>query len=371
MSDQLRVLSVIGNLNVGGTESYLSRIAPAIREHGVDMEICALEPVGPLLRGLTEQGIVVHGTPYGERAARSNTMTLLRTVGAIRRIVRSGWFDVVHTYLFWSDVLGVAAARLAGARRIIEGRRALHAWGHSRGAFFHSLEQGANTLANELVANSNAALKDAEIHERFLPSVRTVIYNGIDVAEYEPTGPRAEGPLRLVTVGALSARKGQEYAIDALARLKGKGVDATLELVGSGPDEAMLRRKAAAEGIADLVDFAGEQADPRPHLARADVFVLPSRQEGFSNALLEAMACALPVVATDVGGNSEALVHGKGGCLVAAQDPAALATALGSMAADRQRLAAMGRFNRERVQELFSLNASVRALSDWYRHGPR
>jgi len=121
MSDQLRVLSVIGNLNVGGTESYLSRIAPAIREHGVDMEICALEPVGPLLRGLTEQGIVVHGTPYGERTARSNTMTLLRTVGAIRRIVRSGWFDVVNTYLFWSDVLGVAAARLAGARRIDAG----------------------------------------------------------------------------------------------------------------------------------------------------------------------------------------------------------------------------------------------------------
>jgi glycosyltransferase involved in cell wall biosynthesis len=367
----VRVLSVVGNLNIGGTESYLARIAPEIREHGIEMEICALEPVGPLLSRLESKGIVVHGTPYGERTRRSNTLTLLRTADAIRGIVRRGRFDLVHTYLFWSDILGVSAARLAGCRRVIEGRRALHAWGHSKSAFFHGLEQTANMLAHELIANSRAALADAEAHERFLPSIRTVIYNGIDVSAYDPGQAQGNGPLRLITVGALSARKGQEYAIGALARLQSRGVDVSLELVGSGPDEAKLRKKAASDGIESRVRFAGEQTDPRPHLACADLFVLPSRQEGFSNALLEAMACALPVVATDVGGNAEALVDGEGGRLVPPQDSEALAAAIAEMASDRERLVAMGRFNRRRVEERFSLQTSVQALADWYRNGPR
>jgi glycosyltransferase involved in cell wall biosynthesis len=202
-----------------------------------------------------------------------------------------------------------------------------------------------------------------------LPKIRGVIYNGIDVADYKPTGPRLQGPLRLVTVGALAPRKGQEYLIEALAKLNARGVEATLELVGSGPDEAMLRRNAAGSGIADHVHFAGEQVDPRPYLECADIFVLPSRQEGFSNALLEGMACALPVVATDVGGNSEAIVEGEGGKLVAAGDPAALADAIAELASDRGRLVAMGRANRRRVAEKFSLEVSARNLARWYLGG--
>jgi glycosyltransferase involved in cell wall biosynthesis len=369
-SQDIRVLSVIGNLMVGGTESYVARMAREIRKYGVDMEICALELEGPLLKSLEESGVRVHGTPYANRIRQSNTLTLIRTVSAIRRIVAEGRFDIVHTYLFWSDVLGVGGARLAGCRRVIESRRSLHGWTHSPSAFFHGLEQVTNLFANEVIANSRVALLDAEAHEPWLPRIRSVLYNGVDVEDYTPAPPRYDGPLRIVTLGVLAPRKGQEFAIEALAILIRSGVDATLALVGSGPDEPMLRHRVLDAGIGDRVTFAGEQLDPRPYLAGADLFLLPSRQEGFSNALLEAMATSLPVVATDVGGNAEAFIDGEGGRLVPPHQPAAMAAAIAELAKDRSRLAEMGRANRQRVAELYTLEASARNLAGWYLGGP-
>jgi glycosyltransferase involved in cell wall biosynthesis len=367
---EVRVLTVVGSLMLGGAETYVSRVVRTIRSYGVDMEICALERTGPLLAQLEEDGVLVHDTPFPSPNYRSTISRLLATVDAIRRVVKAGRFDIVHTYLFWADVLGVTGARLAGCRRIVISRRALHGWTHGPKARYHAMEQASNLLANELIANSTAVLRDAEAHERILPSVRTVIYSGVDVNQYEPARSRADGPVRLVTVGALAPRKGQEYAVEAIAILARSGVKATLELVGTGPDEAMLRRKVADAGLRGLVTFAGQQEDPRPYLKHADVFLLPSRQEGFPVALLEAMASALPAIATDVGGNAEALIDGKGGRVVPPQQPKAIAAAIAEMAVDRPRLPEMGRFNRQRVTEKFSIEASARRLADWYIHGP-
>ena len=367
----LRVLSVVGSLRLGGAETRVARIAVAIRDYGVDMEICALEREGPHLADLEQRGIVVHGTPFPSRAYRSDTMTLMRTANAIRKIVRAGHFDVVHTYLFWADVLGVTGARLAGCHRVIIGRQALHGWTHGPQAGFHWLEQFSNLFAHELIANSDAVLKDAERNERFLPARRTVIHSGVDGANYALARPRPDGPLRMVHVGALEPRKGQEYAIAALALLRVAGVQATLTLVGSGSDEAMLRRRVSEQGLDDVVTFAGAQADPRSFLAGADLFVFPSRQEGFAVALLEAMASGLPAVATAVGGNPEALVEGKGGRLVPPEDPAALAAAIAELARDRATLAEMGRFNRDRIDHEFTLDAAVQHLAGWYLNEPQ
>jgi glycosyltransferase involved in cell wall biosynthesis len=353
---------------VGGAETYLTRVAQAVRPLGIDMEICALDRVGLRLGELERAGIVVHGTPFGKRTRQSNTLTLLQTIDSIRRLVRRGRFDIVHTYLFSSDIIGVPGARLAGCPRIIVGRRAMHAWIHDRRPLFHGLEQCSNMLANEVIANSQAVLRDAAAHEAFLPQTRTVIYNGIDVTAYEPSPhiAPANAPLRLVTVGALAPRKGQEYAIEALKLVSAAGVKARLTLVGSGSDEEMLLRKAAGSGVGELITFAGEHADPRPFLSAADIFVLPSRQEGFSNAILEAMATALPVIATDVGGNAEAIVQNQGGKIVEPEKPDALAAAIIELDSCRAELPEMGRFNRRRAVERFSLEASAQSLANWY-----
>lgn|SRR5437773_2348068 len=367
---KVRVLSVIGSLRFGGAEARVARFAQAVRPHGVDMEICALERTGPNIQPLEEAGIRIHGTPYLARPFRSNTWMLIRTINAIRRIVRGGRFDLVHTNLFWADVLGVAGARLAGSRRIIQSRVALHSWVHEQTAFFHGLEQASNVLSNEMIADCEASLKDAERHEPFLPSKRGVIYSGVDIPDFPMARPRMDGPLRLLTLGVLAPRKGQEYAVEAMAVLKQLGVEAHLELVGAGPDEKMLRQKVVADRLQDVVSFEGPAPDSRPYFANADIFVFPSRQEGGAIALQEAMASSLPVVAANVGGVPEALIDGKGGRLVPPRDPRALAAAIAELGRDRQRLPDMGQFNRLRAIEKFSLEKSARQLAEWYMNGP-
>jgi glycosyltransferase involved in cell wall biosynthesis len=369
---RVRVLSIIGSLNIGGTETYVSRIAPEIRRHDIDMEILALDPAGPRKAELEAAGVVIHGTPYPERVHRSDTLTLLRTVERIARVVRDGRYDAVQTFLYWADVLGVPAARLGGCRRVIISRRAMHPSVHSSGGFFHALEQAADALASEVIANSRAVLRDAEAHERMLPRRRTVIYNGVDVDRYRPAEHADAGPLRLLTIGALTPHKGQAIVIDALRLIVAAGVPATLTVVGAGPDDASLRRQAAGAGLASAIEFTGEVADPRTRLSQADAFVLASRDEGFSNAILEAMASALPVIATDAGGNAEAVAEGEGGFLVEAGSTQAQAMAdrMQTLAANRALLRQMGQFNRQRAAAMFSLESSARCLADWYRSSP-
>jgi glycosyltransferase involved in cell wall biosynthesis len=365
-----RVLAVIGSLRPGGAETYVASIAPRMRALGVDMEICALERTGPLLARLVDAGVAVHDSPFPRRRSWLNGMRMLQTIGAVRRLIARGKFDVVHTYLYSADLIGVPAARLAGCGRVIISRQAMHGWVHAPGRFRHGLEQTSNRLAHELIACSQATLRDAEAHERILPPVRTVIYNAVDVGAYVPARTGGEGPLRLVTVGALAHRKGQVYAIEALGRARAAGADAVLTLVGRGPDEELLRHKVDEAGLSAFVTFAGEQPDPRPYLRAADVFLLPSRQEGFSVALLEAMASSLPAIATDAGGNAEALVDGSGGRVVPPRDPEAMASAIVELIRQRPRLKAMGAFNRQRVADCFSIDASATKLADWYVSGP-
>lgn len=371
----MRVLNVIDSLKVGGTERYLSRVAPLLRRnHGIELEICVLSGVGPLLEPVRAHGVPVF---VAEPQRRRNGPHLygavhaaLATTVAIADLIRRRRYHIVHSYLFSAELLGTIAARLRRSPRIIVSRRALHPWRRPRGTAYGALETVTNLLADEMIANSWTVLRDVERTERYLPGIRTVIYNGVDPADFPLAEPRATGVLRLVTVGRLAEPKGQEFAISALRLVLDAGMDAELTLVGSGPNEQSLRQAAVAHGVDHKVRFSGSARDPRPFLTDADVFLLPSTHEGFSNALLEAMACGLPVVATDVGGNAEALLHETGGLIVAPRDARALAEAILRLAGQRPRLHEMGIANRGRVETHFSLRTSVDRLAQWYLSGP-
>lgn len=368
MPRPLRVLNIVGSLELAGTEQYIVRVAPLLRQYGIDVEICVLDRRGPLLAIAESAGIRVHGMHARSRRSAGLAFAGLATVKEIARLIRRGGFDIVHSYLFHAEVVGTPAARLAGVRRVIISRRAVYPWRRPKGLHYFLLETATNAFAHEVIANSFVVLHDAERTERLLPRSRAVIYNGVDAASYPLATPGTSQPLRLVTVGALEPRKGHEYGLGALRLILDAGIDARLTVVGGGSDENILRRIAKETSIDQQVLFAGPQLDPRPFLVDADIFLLPSRQEGFSNALLEAMASGLPVVATDVGGNREAVIDGEGGAVVRPLDPSAIAEAVLKLAGARDHLAGIGAANRQRVAEVFSLDASVRNLAAWYRH---
>jgi glycosyltransferase involved in cell wall biosynthesis len=364
----LRILNVVGSLVMGGTERYLSRIIPILRrQHGIDVELCLLQATGPLLDVVKSDGVHILTTANRRRGGRIPIHAIPLTLLDMARLIRRGHYDVVHSYLFHAEVPATASAWLARTPRIIISRRALYPWRRPRGPIPYALETLTNVLADELIANSWTVMRDVERTERLLPRVRGVIYNGVDVSLYRLASPQKNGPLRMVTVGALADRKGQEYAISALRLVRDAGIDSELTIVGSGPNERRLRELAQKEGVTDQITFAGLVEDPRSFLEGADLFVLPSRQEGFSNALLEAMASGLPVVATDVGGNAEALEDGIGGFIVPPEDASALARAVAELGRTRERLTAMGAANRKRITERFSLEASAANLASWYR----
>ena len=220
-------------------------------------------------------------------------------------------------------------------------------------------------------------------HKVGVPGARIAqIYNGVDLGRFDrssamraapPGCPFADPTLFVIgTVGRMQTVKAQPLLAQAFVRALHMQPSLRdrmrLVMVGDGP----LREQALAvldgAGVGALAWLPGERADVPNVMRGLDCFVLPSLAEGISNTILEAMACSLPVLATDVGGNAELVVDGQRptGRLVPAGDVEALAAALVRMAADPTAASAMGRAGRERVQTCFSLPAMVGAYRALY-----
>jgi glycosyltransferase involved in cell wall biosynthesis len=156
-----------------------------------------------------------------------------------------------------------------------------------------------------------------------------------------------------VYTGRISHEKGVDVLLEAWTRWK-KPPEATLLIVGDGPEAPRLKEKAGLD-----VRWSGATGDVGTCLQAADVLVLPSRGEALSNSLLEAMACALPCIATRVGGTPEVLGDGKRGILIPPEDPEALAKALNDIASDPDLRKRLGQAGRSAVEDRFSIKATA------------
>lgn len=193
-----------------------------------------------------------------------------------------------------------------------------------------------------------------------------VVRYGIDTP-VDADGVRRTNPRQtLGTAGRLVPIKGIVYLIRAFAVLRHEFPDIHLEIAGTGPEEAALQREVNALGVARSVTFLGWQRDMQPALARWDIFVQPSLDEGLGMAVLEAMAACLPVIASSAGGLPELVVDGETGYVVAPADPGALAARLRELLRDVPRRWAMGAAGRARVQRDFSTDRMAAELMALY-----
>jgi sugar transferase (PEP-CTERM/EpsH1 system associated) len=213
------------------------------------------------------------------------------------------------------------------------------------------------------------------------PARVTQIYNGVDAVKFAPRGaaprppilPEGFAPPGAVvygTVGRMAEVKDQTNLARAFVRLVAVRPEARatarLVMVGDGPLRDASLKILAEGGCADLAWLPGERSDVADVLRTLDVFVLPSLGEGISNTILEAMATALPVVATAVGGNPELVTAGATGALCPAADSDALAAALAPYLGEAGRRAAHGAAGRRAVEERFSMDAMVGAYLHVY-----
>lgn len=190
-----------------------------------------------------------------------------------------------------------------------------------------------------------------------------VIYNGI--VERPATGvARRPGKFTITSVGTLSWRKGMEHLIKAVALLPDDLRDrVAIKLIGQGPAREKLAGLATKLNLADQVEFTGHVDNPTAHIAASDLFVLLSAQEGISNALLEAMNCAVPAYATLVGGHGEFIEHGINAYAARSRNPARVASDLAGIMSDPN-IAAIGGAGRETVREKFSITTMGDRLED-------
>ncbi len=201
----------------------------------------------------------------------------------------------------------------------------------------------------------------------FLKETLVEIPNGIDTSKFSGDTFRGRKNLGNITyVGRLDSYKGVNYLLAGFKELSSKISNVKLTIVGSGPDETVLKYMARDLNIIDGVAFKGRQEDVLSELYSTDIFVLPSLSEGMSNVLLEAMACGLPVVATCVGGNGDLIKDRHNGLLIPPKDSISLSEALLELLEDDELVQRLGKEARKTVEENYSMGHIVDKYVELY-----
>jgi glycosyltransferase involved in cell wall biosynthesis len=344
----------------GGIPSFLADIqsGAAARDHDI------------ALANLTRPG-----EPQGGRASLTN---LRRTLADARQVWQSAaGRDVVHLHTAFSP--GVTALR-AGALALVARARGSAVLLHVHGG---RLPLWATTPSRRLVVRlallpvTHVLAVSAAVAETLQAAAPSrpveLLDNGVDVDRFTPAGAAsrdADRTPRVLYVGLLSPRKGVLDLAAASAELRRRGLAHELHLVGGTPDEgpdAEAAVRAGLSGLPEVVLHGSVDHQQMPMVYReADVFCLPSWYEAMPLSVLEALATALPVVATDVGDVARAVLEGETGRLVQPRQPAALAEALALLLGDREKRSTMGLAGRELVRNRFFAGATQRRLAEIY-----
>jgi glycosyltransferase involved in cell wall biosynthesis len=311
-------------------------------------EVWFLDRGGPLESGFRERGVAVRALDWrGIRGSAAASFRLVRTIAAVRPA-----YLHLHAGGGTLPILG----RLARAGCVI-----VHQHGRVRDERRAGPEVFRANGAHLVIANSRATAACVR-H----PRVRIVHPGTPPGPEHVRADPDSGGPV-IGTACRLVPIKGVSVLLEAFARLSAEFPRARLEVAGTGPEEVRLRDAAAARGVAERVRFLGWVRDLPAVSAAWQVFVLPSLEEAFGIAAVEAMHLGLPVVATHAGGLPEVVEHGVTGLLVPPGDPSALAAAIGELLRSAAYRRTLGDAGRRRARERFGTEAMAAAMAAVYQ----
>ena len=356
-ADRLRVLFLYSTLTRGGAERQLALLVPELRRRGFDPVVATLRHRGPNFEALREQGVP---TAFAAMRSRTDIVGIWRAYRLWR--LRP---DVVFSSSVDAQVIGQLVAFRARARHVTAEHggvgipRALH-----RRLLVRLIALGVDRV----VAVSSSQLP--ELHRLGFPPARIrVIPNGIP----PPLSGRASEAVRAelgvaadevvaLLVATLRPEKRADSFVDAVVRAHAREPRLRGVVAGGGPELERVRSLAAA--VPDVVRVLGERPDASDLIRAADVVCLASAFEGLPMAVLEAMACGRPVVATAVGGVPDAVVDGQTGWLVPPGDEKALVDALVAAASAPAERRARGEAARQRYAERYSLERMVDAYAE-------
>jgi glycosyltransferase involved in cell wall biosynthesis len=370
--DRVRVTFIVGSLDIGGAERQLVRLANALDRSRFEPAILTWFGGGVLEKELAPDVPVVKLGLGRVRLARGPAKILLalNILRALFRELRALGPDVVDAYMFTAYVLGALAAWTVRVPVIIASRRGLVSYA-TYPARWRLVARLANQVIDLHLCNSEAVRRWAIEKERLPESRTAVIHNGLDLPapsalELDPAWRRNAGGTLAVMIANFHGYKAHSMVLDAVAKLRRDHPEFKLVLFGDGDERENLQRQAAALALGTGVVFAGARPDAAEFLPAFDLSILASDEEGFPNVVMESMAAAVPVVATDVGGVPELVDDGVEGKLVPVRDPDALAAAIGWMIEHPAERRAMGEAGRRRIREHFSVAGMVSAHEELF-----
>jgi glycosyltransferase involved in cell wall biosynthesis len=366
-----RLLFIIDQLCAyGGAERMLLEIARRIPEMRYEVGILTFE-LDPLIPEFRDSTISIEVLRLGKTISLHGAKAAFRLNQLLRRKRVQG----VHTFFETSDLWAAPVARLSGCRVLVSSRRDM---GILRTSFHRRAYPFVDPLFSRILPVSESVRGCVMKSPRLRSERVETLYNGVDISVVDRArrqkdvssmaGISFSGPL-IVTLANIRRVKGLDVLIEAFSSVASSIPEARLVIAGKVLEpETMcaLQAQVSALGLVDRVLFPGPLTNPFPLLDQADLFVLPSRSEGFSNALLEAMACGLPIVATGVGGNAEAVLDRRTGFIVAPEQPREMAQRMQELLSNRPLARLFGQQARVRVIQEFSMESMMERLLSIY-----
>ncbi|WP_146414331.1 glycosyltransferase family 4 protein [Crateriforma conspicua] len=360
----MRIALIIPTMDRGGAEKQLCLLASGLDRDAFDVHVFLLTRGGPRLADLQYAGIPV--TLIGKRFKADPT-----ALWRLKKALQEFRPDVAHTWIFAANSFGRAAAILAGVPSVVASERCVDPW---KGWRHLAIDRALAKRSDAITTNSQGVV-DFYAGHGIDANKFVVIPNGIpprqvdDIDRDEALNRLGIDPNRriILAVGRLWPQKRYRDLIWAAELVATVREDTTLVIIGDGPQRGELLRHRDAVTRPDRVWFAGQRDDVAQLLPHADVFWIASEYEGQSNAVIEAMQAGVPVVASNIPGNVDLVVHGETGWLVKLGDTADFARQTLALLDDSQEAERLGAAGRQRIEQEFTVESMVRRHADLYR----
>ena len=355
----IRLMHVIPTLVKGGAEKQLCLLATHLPKDQFEVQVCVLTHTGPYQLRLTNQGISVVEI---NKRWKLDPWALWRLRKAIRQFAP----DILHTWIFAANVYGRFAAIWESVPVIVAGERCADHW---KVGYEHTIDKCLARRTNQIIVNS-LPVRDFYMGIQKLPADKfTIIPNGIETVQEvvhrqsrEKLAAEVGIPVSVPWIGIVARlwpQKRLKDAIWAADLLKVAGHQFQVLLFGDGPQRWRLERYAKQVNVADRVHFLGEREDVPEWLPHLRCLWLTSHYEGQSNAIMEAMAAGIPVVASDIHANRTLIDQGQTGLLYPLGDRGDLARQTHRLFEDRKFAEQLGTAGKRHIEDKFSVAKMV------------
>jgi glycosyltransferase involved in cell wall biosynthesis len=379
--DKITIVFIFDMLDIGGTERQFLETVRHLNRNRFVPKVLAFSCFGKLREEVETLDISFTCLDFSGLAGKFRPKSYLQLWGLFRKMTqyfRREKPHIVQCYLFWANIYGCLAAKIAGVPIIITGRREIPD-NDSMRLHYRWLQNLSNFWASAIVANSHGAKQQCLKQERYVDDEKiNVIYNGIDLSKYT-SYCKTENKERIFhipddhfvigIIARLRRYKGHRDFLEAAALVAQTYPKTTFLIIGMDEEGIQADLETLAKGlhISDSIIFVGERSDIPEILSMLDIQVSASLTESASNAILEGMAAGKPIVATNVGGTAELVIHEHTGLLVPPQNPACMADAIMRLLDDPVLRSQLGNNGRHRTATLFPMEHMIARTEALYK----